>query len=196
MAQNPKPQTVAIVAADAELGATPRGARENAKNAGLKIVYDRNYPPRRPISRRLCARSRRCNPDIVVICSYPLDSVGMVRAINEIGFKPKMIGGAMVGLQATAFKTQLGPLLNGIVNYETWVPVADAAVPGFDGAAEEVSGARGGGGRRPARLLHAGLGLRLSAGARARRSRRPRASKTPCWPTTFARPRSRPWSAT
>jgi branched-chain amino acid transport system substrate-binding protein len=27
-----------------------------------------------------------------------------------------------VGLQATVFKNQLGPLLNGFVNYETWVP--------------------------------------------------------------------------
>jgi len=45
-----------------------------------------------------------------------------VKAINEIGFKPKMLGGAMVGLQASVFKTQLGPLLNGIVNYETWIP--------------------------------------------------------------------------
>jgi branched-chain amino acid transport system substrate-binding protein len=62
------------------------------------------------------------NPDLVNICSYPPDSVGMVRTINEVGFKPKMIGGAMVGLQATAIKTQLGPLLNGFVNYETWVP--------------------------------------------------------------------------
>ena len=37
----------------------------------------------------------------------------MVKAVNEVGFKPKMIGGAMVGLQATVFKNQLGPLLNG-----------------------------------------------------------------------------------
>ena len=53
------------------------------------------------------------NPDIFVVCSYPLDSVGMVNSINELGFKPKMVGGAMVGLQATVFKTRLGPLLNG-----------------------------------------------------------------------------------
>src|SRR5256885_492820 len=58
----------------------------------------------------------------VSIGSYPLDSVGMVRAVNEANYKPKLIGGAMVGLQATVFKTQLGPLLNGWVNYETWVP--------------------------------------------------------------------------
>ena len=66
----------------------------------------------------------------MVICSYPLDSVGMIKAINEVGFKPKMIGGAMVGLQATVFKTQLGPLLNGIVNYETWIPVPSMQFPG------------------------------------------------------------------
>jgi branched-chain amino acid transport system substrate-binding protein len=46
----------------------------------------------------------------------------MIRAVNELNYRPKMIGGAMVGLQATVFKTQLGPLLNGVVNYETWVP--------------------------------------------------------------------------
>ena len=46
MAQNPKPQTVAIVAADAEFSRNASdGARENAKAAGLKIVYDKTYPP-------------------------------------------------------------------------------------------------------------------------------------------------------
>ena len=70
------------------------------------------------------------NPDLVVICSYPLDSVGMVRTVHELGLKPKMIGGAMVGLQATAFKTQLGPLLNGFVNFEFWLPVPSMIFPG------------------------------------------------------------------
>jgi len=46
----------------------------------------------------------------------------MVLAINEANFRPKMIGGAMVGLQATVFKSKLGPKLNGIVDYEIWVP--------------------------------------------------------------------------
>jgi branched-chain amino acid transport system substrate-binding protein len=122
-AQNPKPQTVAIVAADLEFSHNAaQGARENAKTYGFKVVYDKSYPPSTtdfsPIVRAIQATS----PDIVAVCSYPLDSVGMVKAINEVGYKPKMVGGAMVGLQATVFKTQLGPLLNGFVNYETWVP--------------------------------------------------------------------------
>jgi branched-chain amino acid transport system substrate-binding protein len=131
MAQSPKPQTVAIVAADAEFSVNASdGARENAKAAGLNVVYDKRYPPAStdfaPIIRAIAATT----PDIVVICSYPPDSVGMVKAVNEVGFKPKMIGGGMVGLQATAIKTQLGPLLNGFVNYDFWLPVPKMNFPG------------------------------------------------------------------
>jgi branched-chain amino acid transport system substrate-binding protein len=131
MAQNPKPTSVAIVAADAEFGRNAcDGARENAKNLNLKITYDRTYPPATTEFGTIIRAIQAGNPDLVVICSYPLDSVGMIKAINEIGFKPRMIGGAMVGLQATVFKTQLGPLLNGIVNYETWIPVPSMQFPG------------------------------------------------------------------
>ena len=131
MAQNPKPQTVAIAAADQEFSRNASdGARQNAKQAGLKIVYDRNYPPATTDFGPIVRAMQAANPDLVVICSYPLDSVGMVRAVNEIGFKPKMIGGAMVGLQATVFKTQLGPLLNGLVNYDFWLPVPSMNFPG------------------------------------------------------------------
>jgi branched-chain amino acid transport system substrate-binding protein len=129
--QNPKPETIALAYADAEFGQNAcEGARENAKAAGFKIVYDMSYPPSTvdysPIVRAIQAR----NPDLLVICSYPLDTVGMVRAMHEVGFKPKMWGGAMVGLQATVFKTQLGPLLNGVVNFETWLPVKSMDFPG------------------------------------------------------------------
>ena len=131
MQQDPKPETVAIAAVDAEYGHNVcAGARENAKANKLKIVYDRTYPPGTtdytPIVRAIAA----AKPDLVVVCSYPPDSVGIIRAVNETGFKPKMIGGAMVGLQATVFKMQLGPLLNGIVNYDTWVQAKTLQFPG------------------------------------------------------------------
>jgi branched-chain amino acid transport system substrate-binding protein len=129
-AQNPKPQTIALSYADAEFGHnTCEGARANAKAAGFKIVYDRNYPPSTvdftPIVRAIAA----ANPDLLVVCSYPLDTVGIIKAVREVGFKPKMWGGAMVGLQSMALKVQLGPLLNGIVNFETWLPVETLKSP-------------------------------------------------------------------
>jgi branched-chain amino acid transport system substrate-binding protein len=131
MAQGAKPQTVAIVAADQEFSRNAAdGARENAKAANLRVVYDRTYPPSTADFAPIVRAIQASNPDIVVVCSYPPDSVGMVRAVNEIGFKPKAIGGAMVGLQATAIKTQLGPLLNGWTNYDFWLPVPKMDFPG------------------------------------------------------------------
>src|SRR5882724_9979630 len=131
--QNPQPQTVALVAADQEFSRNAcDGARDNAKAAGLKVVYDRTYPPSTTDFAPIVRAIQAANPDVVAICSYPLDSVGMVRAVNEVGFKPRMIGGAMVGLQATVFKNQLGPLLNGWVNYETWVPAKNMMFEGTE----------------------------------------------------------------
>ena len=124
MAQNPKPKTLAIVGANAEASHNnSMGVRENAKAAGLTIVYDQTYPPATTDFAPIVRAVRATNPDLVVICSYPLDSVGMIRAINEVGFTPKMIGGCMVGPQTTMLKAQLGPLLNGFVNYDFWLPV-------------------------------------------------------------------------
>ncbi len=123
-AQSPKPQTVALAYADAEFGVNVcEGARDNAKAAGLKIVYDKSYPPATVDFTPIVRAIQAANPDLVVICSYPLDTVGMIKAIHEVGYKPKLWGGGMVGLQSTALKAQLGPLLNGIVNFETWLPL-------------------------------------------------------------------------
>ena len=40
-----------------------------------------------------------------------------------------MLGGAMVGLQSTVFKDKLKSKLNGVVNYETWVPSPKLLAP-------------------------------------------------------------------
>ncbi|HZL58283.1 MAG TPA: amino acid ABC transporter substrate-binding protein [Stellaceae bacterium] len=133
MAQNPKPKTVAIVGADAEFSKNlTDGARENAKAAGLTIVYDKSYPPTTtdyaPIMRAINAT----NPDLIVVGSYPPDSVGMIRAMNEIGTNAKMFGGGMVGLQATAIKMQLGPALNGVLTYDFWLPAKTLTFPGTE----------------------------------------------------------------
>jgi branched-chain amino acid transport system substrate-binding protein len=129
-AQNPKPQTVALIAADQEFSKNScDGARENAKKAGMKVVYDRTYPPNTADFSAIVRGIQAANPDVVTVCSYPLDSVGIVRSVSELNYKPKMIGGAMVGLQATAIKQQLGPLLNGWINYETWAPSPQLMLP-------------------------------------------------------------------
>jgi branched-chain amino acid transport system substrate-binding protein len=132
-AQNPKPQTVAIAAEDAEFSRNcADGARENVKKYGLKTVYDRTYPPNTTDFSPIIRAIQATNPDLVVIASYPLSSVGMLLSANELGLKPKMMGGGMVGLQATSIKDKLKSKLNGVVNYETWVPSAKLMAPAAD----------------------------------------------------------------
>ena len=130
MQQNPKPTTVAFIGADAEF---PRnatdGARVVAKELGLKTVYDKTYPPTTSDFSPIIRAIQATNPDIVLVASYPPDSVGMIRAANEVGLKAKLFGGGMVGLQSTAIKVQLGPLLNGIVDYDFWLPWSKLASP-------------------------------------------------------------------
>ncbi|MBS0643103.1 MAG: amino acid ABC transporter substrate-binding protein [Proteobacteria bacterium] len=128
--QNPKPQTLAIIGADAEFARNAvEGARELAKEAGFKIVYDKSYPPSTADFTPIVRAIQATNPDMVFVASYPPDSVGMIRAANEVGLKTKLFGGGMVGLQSTAIKQQLGPLLNGIVVYDFWLPIGPYATP-------------------------------------------------------------------
>jgi branched-chain amino acid transport system substrate-binding protein len=123
MSMEPKPKTIALVGADAEFSQTAlAGARESAKKYGLQIVYDRNYPPTTVDYAPIIRGIQAANPDVVFVGSYPPDSVGMIRAANEVGLKTRMFGGGMIGVQFAAVKAQLGPLLNNAVVYDTYEP--------------------------------------------------------------------------
>ena len=121
--QNPKPQTVAIVGADAEYPQNALvGARELIKKFGFKTVYDKTYPPSTTDYTPIVRAIKATNPDVVFVASYPPDSVGMLRAAHEVGLQPKLFGGGMVGLMFTSIMTSMGPMLNGVVNYDFWAP--------------------------------------------------------------------------
>ena len=131
-AQTPKPKTVALIAADAEFGKTAcDGARESAKKNGFSIVYDKSYPPGNADMAPVVRAIQASNADLVFACSYPPDTVAIVRAASEIGLAPKMFGGAMIGLLATPIKMQLGPLINGLVIMESFIPAPTLDFPGL-----------------------------------------------------------------
>src|SRR5436190_3360202 len=130
--QTPRPQTVAIVGADAEYPQNALvGARELIKKFGFKTVYDKTYPPSTVDYTPIVRAIKATNADIVFVASYPPDSVGMLRAAHAVGLQPKMLGGGMVGLQFTTIMTSMGPMLNGIVNYDYWVPEPTMMFPGI-----------------------------------------------------------------
>jgi branched-chain amino acid transport system substrate-binding protein len=118
-------KTVAVLAADNDFAQNlANGARELAKKANIKSVYDQNYPPSTTDFSSLIRGIRAAKPDMVFVMSYPNDSVAIVRAVNEIGVGPQvqLFGGGMVGLQFTPIMASLGSLLNGVTNYNSYVP--------------------------------------------------------------------------
>ncbi|HEX3862364.1 MAG TPA: amino acid ABC transporter substrate-binding protein [Stellaceae bacterium] len=138
MTIDPKPKTLAMTGADAEFSKNAMaGAREHAKAAGLQIVYDKNYPPNTidysPIVRAIKATS----PDLVFVASYPADSAGMLRSVEEQSLTAKMFGGPIIGLQYGAIKSQMGERLNGIVDYELFVHEPTMNFPGVDAFIKE-----------------------------------------------------------
>jgi len=129
---NPKPKTVAISVADSEFPQTAAiGARHWAKKYGLKIVYDKSFPANMVDFTPILRAIQATKPDVVYITCFPPNTVGIVRGVREIGFKPMLIGGGMVGPQFASVKQQLGPLLNGFVNYESYVPGTTTSFTGI-----------------------------------------------------------------
>jgi len=132
MGMDPRPKTVAISVADSEFPQTAAiGAREWAKKYGLDISYDRSFPPNAVDFAPIVRAIQAAKPDIVYIACFPPNTVGIVRSVREAGFKPRLIGGGMVGPQYAAAKQQLGPLLNGFVSFEDFVPEPTTNFPGI-----------------------------------------------------------------
>jgi len=129
--QNPRPQTVALVSADAEFSRNPiLGAKANADKYGFKIVHKATYSLTTADFAPVMDAVAESNCDLLFLCSYLADSIGLVRAIRAHPFRPKMVGASMIGPQNTAVKTALGSLLNGFINYEYWQPVPKMMFPG------------------------------------------------------------------
>ena len=118
-------KTMALLAADQEFAQNLAvTAKAVAKKLNMPVVFDQAYPPTTVEFSGIIRALNAAKPDIVYVASYPPDSAGILRAINEIGVgdNVKIFGGGMVGLQFAAVMENLGSLLNGVVNYNTWLP--------------------------------------------------------------------------
>jgi branched-chain amino acid transport system substrate-binding protein len=137
-AQTPKPTRLALIGAEVEYSRNALdGARENAKNMGFEIVFERTYPLSTTEFSSVVRAMAATNPDVVFGATLPVDTVGIIRAANEIGFKPKLIGGAMLGLLVTGIKQQLGPMINGYISNEFYIPAPSLQFAGTKEMMEE-----------------------------------------------------------
>ncbi|MEY2658429.1 MAG: hypothetical protein RJB64_1215 [Pseudomonadota bacterium] len=126
-------KSIAIFAADAEFQQNlANGARDLIKKTGWNVVYDQNYPPNNTDFSSIIRAVRAARPEAVFVACYPNEAVAIMRSVNEIGLgsQVQIFGGGMVGLQFTPIMQSLGSLLNGVVNYNSYVP--GMKFPGID----------------------------------------------------------------
>jgi branched-chain amino acid transport system substrate-binding protein len=136
LAQKAGGKTIALLSADQEFAQNlAKTTREVLKQRNMQIVFDQAYPPSTVEFSSIIRALNATKPDIIYVASYPPDSAGILRAVNELGVgdNVKIFGGAMVGLQFTPVMENLGSLLNGVVNYNTWLPEPSMY---FDGTRE------------------------------------------------------------
>jgi branched-chain amino acid transport system substrate-binding protein len=118
-------KTIAFVADDGEATRnTIDGAHTNWKKYApdLKVVYDKTYPPTTTDFSPIIRSIQSSGADVVVTAAYPPDSVGMIRSVHELGLNAKIFGGGFTGPQTTSAKMALGPMLNGIITFDWWLP--------------------------------------------------------------------------
>lgn len=125
LGQSAGAKNIAILAADQEFAQNvAKAAKDLAGKRNIPIVFEQNYPPTTVEFASIIRALKAAKADMVYVTSYPPDSAGILRAINEIGIgdNVKIFGGGMVGLQFTAVMENMGSLLNGVVNFNTWLP--------------------------------------------------------------------------
>lgn len=126
---------MAILAADTEFSKTAAaGGRRVCEQFGMEVVDYQIYPPTNRDFTATMRNIRASKAEAVFVCSYPADSTGIVRSIQEIGVgdQVRLFGGGMVGPQYASLLGNLGPALNGITNFHLYVPEPTLKFKGID----------------------------------------------------------------
>ncbi len=122
LAKSQGAHTVAIL--ELQLGFTLAcgQAREaQAQALGMPIIYGASYALPQPDFSSLALAIKNANPDVVVLCSYYPDAVGIAQALHRIGYAPRFLS-ETIGPAEAEFISALGPIANGIISNTSWWP--------------------------------------------------------------------------
>ena len=79
----------------------------------MSLVYETTYALPQPDFSLLALAIKNAQPDVVVVCSYYPDAVGIAQALQRAGYAPKFFAEA-IGPAEDEFTKALGPIANRI----------------------------------------------------------------------------------
>jgi len=113
-------KTVAVLALKSAFSLACDKARlEQVKALDMALVYDTTYALPQPDFSSLALAIKNAQPDVVVVCSYYPDAVGIAQALQRAGYAPKFFAEA-IGPAEDEFTKALGPIANRIISNTSW----------------------------------------------------------------------------
>jgi branched-chain amino acid transport system substrate-binding protein len=111
------PKSVALFYEDSIFGSDSAGVqRKLAAAAGINVAADIKYRANSPSLSAEAQRLKAADADVLMPSSYTSDAILIMRAMNEIGYKPKAVMAQAAGFQEQAFLDGAGPLAEGVMS--------------------------------------------------------------------------------
>lgn len=137
MPEGERPQTIAVASLDDPFAqGTAYGLRDRLAEEGLEVVADQVYPPEQTDFSAVAARIADADADLFIGGTQFEDSVGLVRAFQELGYQPRMAAFS-TGPTLPDFPEAVGDAAEGLLTPVGWDARAD-----FPGNAEFVEAYR------------------------------------------------------
>ena len=116
-------KTFAVIIADSAMSRDlAKGALEDIKNAGLKLLLYEEYPEKANDLSSLVLKIKAAGPDVLIAGSYLPDSVLLTRQAKAANLAPKMFQFGPAGPSIPDFVKSLGDLSNNLLGTSQWEP--------------------------------------------------------------------------
>jgi len=123
MKMNPKPKTVALVAADDSFDVSvANGTRKLLKEAGLELVVDKQYRENNSDFSSILSLAKSKDPDILLWSGHEAEALNFIRQAKSLGMSPKLMYAFTVGVPTADFRKALGKDAEYAFGMTPWLP--------------------------------------------------------------------------
>ncbi len=121
-AQDPKPQSVAIITPDQLFAiSVADGAKAKAEELGFQVVYYEKYPANIKDLSSVLAQVKAKKPDILLTTGYFQDGTLVVKQLKDLQWRPKLLGFS-IAAAIPEFRSTLGADAEYVMGAEWWTP--------------------------------------------------------------------------
>jgi len=133
---DPKPATVALVAADDSFDVSvAKGTRALLKDAGLDLAVDEKFADGNGEFSSILSIIKSKNPDVILWTGHETDALNFIRQMKGLDVNPKLYA-LTVGVPTADFRKSLGNDANYAYGMTTWLPDEHLTDQWFGNAAE------------------------------------------------------------